>query len=142
MRVLVPLLVLGVPVADVVLDVWAFRTYPALWVAGYLLAAFVLGFVVLRYAGPITLVRAARRLRKGEIPGRELVDGLLMVVGGLWLIFPGPASDVLALVCIVPFVRRVPRGMIARAFRVDRRGPAPEARAEGEPIEISDYKVE
>lgn len=142
MRGLVPLLVLGVPVLDVVVDVWAFTTYPPLWVAGYLLAAFVLGVLVLRYAGPITLVRATRRLHKGEMPGKEMLDGLLMLVGGLWLLFPGPVSDVLAIVCIVPLLRRIPRTLIVRAFRGPTPAPAAAQPAEGVPIDIDDYRVE
>ena len=141
MRGLLPLLVLGVPVADVVLDVWAFTSgpWPALWVAGYLLAAFVLGVLVLRYAGPITLVRATRRLQQGEMPGREMLDGILMLVGGLWLLFPGPVSDVLALVCIVPLLRRIPRTLLVRAFRGRR---PPQDAAEGRPIDVDEYRVE
>lgn len=144
MRGLVPLLVLGVPVADVVLDVWAFTSgpWPAWWVAAYLLGAFVAGVLVLRYAGPITLVRATRRLEKGQVPGKEMLDGLLMLVGGLWLVFPGPVSDVLALVCIVPLLRRIPRTLIVRAFRGKRPPPTPERPAEGVPIDIDDYRVE
>lgn len=131
---LLPWLTVGVPVADVVLDVLLFRRYPPFAVALYLLVALLAGLVVLRYAGPITLVRAAKRLQAGETPGRELVDGLLLVAGGLYLLFPGPVSDLLAVFLVTPFLRRLPRFFVARALA--RRMPRETT------VEVESYRIE
>lgn len=140
MRLATFLLVLGVPALDVALDVFLVRRYGFLPVLVYLAVALVLGALALRWAGPITLVRATKRLGGGELPARELLDGLLMLAGGLYLAFPGPASDVLAAFLVVPGLRKLPRWWLSRSFRARhvRVEGAPRA---GGPIDVDDYRV-
>jgi UPF0716 protein FxsA len=53
--------------------------------------------------------RAKRRLQDGEIPGREAIDGVLLLVAGGLLTFPGFITAVLGLLLLLPPVRRVVR---------------------------------
>lgn len=73
-----------------------------LWV---LLTA-VLGVVLMRRAGWQAWRQADWRMRRGESPARELTDGALVSIGGLLLILPGPITDFLGLLCLLPFSRR------------------------------------
>lgn len=66
----------------------------------------VLGSVLLRVAGVATAWRARERLMQGELPQQELLEGLLIAVGGGLLLLPGFISDLFGLLCLFPFTRR------------------------------------
>jgi len=98
----------------------------------------VLGSVLLRVAGVATAWRARERLARGELPEQEMLEGLLIAVGGGLLLLPGFISDIFGLLCLFPFTRRLLVGKLRqraaeqalrqRAFADDlqaRGGPAP-----------------
>ncbi|MCU1717593.1 FxsA family protein [Pseudomonas sp. 5P_3.1_Bac2] len=72
-----------------------------------LIAAGVLGMLCLRLAGLATALRARERLARGELPDQEVLEGLLIAVGGGLLLLPGFISDALGLLCLLPFTRRL-----------------------------------
>ena len=53
--------------------------------------------------------RARHRLEEGEIPGREAIDGVLLLIAGGLLAFPGFITGVLGLLLLIPPVRRLVR---------------------------------
>ncbi|MGY4531006.1 UPF0716 protein FxsA [Pseudomonas sp. TE3786] len=67
----------------------------------------VLGAVLLRVAGVATAWRARERLARGELPEQEMLEGLLIAVGGGLLLLPGFISDIFGLLCLLPFTRRL-----------------------------------
>lgn len=72
-----------------------------------IVAGILLGGFLLRFAGLATALKARERLARGELPEREMLEGLLMAVGGGLLILPGFISDLLGLLCALPLTRRV-----------------------------------
>ena len=63
------------------------------------------------------VVRAIRdRLNRGEVPGTELIDGLLILVAGVLMLTPGFLTDALALFLLVPPVRIGIRRVVRRSF--------------------------
>jgi len=67
----------------------------------------MLGIFVVRVAGLATAMSARQSLARGELPAQQMMDGLMMTVGGGLLVLPGFISDVLGLICLMPFTRRV-----------------------------------
>jgi len=67
----------------------------------------ILGSVLLRVAGVATAWRARERLARGELPEQEMLEGLLIAVGGGLLLLPGFISDAFGLLCLLPFTRRL-----------------------------------
>ncbi|GAB3475720.1 FxsA family protein [Azotobacter salinestris] len=65
----------------------------------------LVGGMVLRLAGVATAWRARERLARGELPEQEMLDGLLIAIGGGLLLLPGFISDLLAVPCLLPFTR-------------------------------------
>ena len=43
-----------------------------------------------------------------------MLDAALVLVGGVLLMLPGVVTDVIGLVCLVPFTRALPRGIVRR----------------------------
>lgn len=83
-----------------------------------LVATALLGSFMLRIAGVATAWRARERLARGELPEQEMLEGLMIAVGGGLLLLPGFISDLFGLVCIIPFTRRlIIRRVLQRAVR-------------------------
>lgn len=67
----------------------------------------ILGSLLLRVAGLATAWRAREKLARGELPEQEMLEGLLIAVGGGLLLLPGFISDIFGLFCLIPFTRRL-----------------------------------
>jgi UPF0716 protein FxsA len=61
--------------------------------------------------------RAQRQMDAGVMPGRELVDGVLIMVAGALLLLPGFVSDCLGILLLLPPVRALVRGLVIRRLR-------------------------
>lgn len=53
--------------------------------------------------------RAQRRIEEGEVPGREAIDGVLLLIAGGLLTFPGFITGVFGLLLLLPPVRKLVR---------------------------------
>lgn len=67
------------------------------------------GAVLVKREGIGVFRRAQARMRAGEMPGRELMDGALILFAGALLLTPGFLTDILGLALLVPPVRAVVR---------------------------------
>lgn len=65
-----------------------------------------LGVSLLRQQGFSTLRTVRTRLDAGELPAREMVEGLVLVVGGAMFLAPGFITDILGFTCLLPPTRR------------------------------------
>jgi UPF0716 protein FxsA len=74
----------------------------------------VLGSVLLRIAGVATAWRAREKLARGELPEQEMLEGLLIAVGGGLLLLPGFISDIFGVLCLIPLTRRLLVGKLRR----------------------------
>ena len=65
-----------------------------------------LGTRMLKSQGRATLDRARQRLDGGEMPAGEIVEGMLLLVGGVMLLTPGFVTDAFGFACLIPPSRR------------------------------------
>ena len=65
----------------------------------------VIGITLLRIQGLSTLTRGVGRLQGGEIPAREMVEGLLLAVAGALLLTPGFVTDGIGFILLTPPLR-------------------------------------
>jgi UPF0716 protein FxsA len=61
--------------------------------------------------------RLSAAVATGRPPGREVIDGALVLVGGTLLIIPGFITDVVGLLLLLAPTRRVAGALIARNFQ-------------------------
>lgn len=101
------LLFLLFPVLELFILVRVGMSIGFFWTFLLVLATSVLGFFVMRLAGFATALRARESLARGELPARQMLEGLMVAVGGGLLLLPGFISDVLGVVCLLPITRRV-----------------------------------
>ena len=81
----------------------------------------VLGAALLRQQGFATLVRVQSMLARGEIPAVEVLEGAIILIGGVLLLTPGFFTDTIGFLCLIPSLRRklilwaIRRGVIVAA---------------------------
>ncbi len=79
-----------------------------------LIVSWPLGAWALRSQGGAAWRRLGAAVAEGRSPGREVLDGVLILIGGLLLIVPGFISDVLGLCALASPTRALLRGRLAR----------------------------
>jgi UPF0716 protein FxsA len=72
---------------------------------GLVVATGTLGAVLAKSQGLRVLQAIQADLRAGRVPTGRLMDGLLVLVGGIVLLTPGLLTDVLGIVLLLPFTR-------------------------------------
>lgn len=74
----------------------------------------IVGGVLARHEGLRVLSRIRASLGRGEIPTDALLDGLLILIAGAFLITPGVITDGLGLLLLVAPSRALARGVLKR----------------------------
>lgn len=102
-----PLLVfIVIPFIEIVILLKVGQTIGALpTIALVVLTAFV-GVNLLKRQGLSTLLRFQDRLRAGQLPALEIVEGMLVAFAGALLLAPGFITDAVGVLLLTPLVRR------------------------------------
>jgi UPF0716 protein FxsA len=79
-----------------------------------LLAGWPIGWWIVRSRGRAAWRRLQIAVSEGRPPGREVLDGALIIAGGSLLIVPGFISDVVGLVLLLPPTRALARILVMR----------------------------
>jgi UPF0716 protein FxsA len=72
----------------------------------------VLGAALMRSQSRAAWMRFNRALAEGRVPGREVIDGTLVIFGGALLLTPGFLSDILGLILLLPPTRAIVRRVL------------------------------
>jgi UPF0716 protein FxsA len=110
--ILIPVLLLLVPALEIAVFVKIGQVIGAWKVVGLVFLSAILGAALLRYQSIGVIRRLDRDLKQGRTPDASLFDGFLIVVGGVLLIIPGFVTDIIGLLLMIPFVRRLVRNFI------------------------------
>jgi UPF0716 protein FxsA len=84
-----------------------------------LLADALLGSMLLKHQGRSAWRRFNEALAQRRFPGKEVADGVLIVIGGTLLLTPGFLTDIAGLLLLIPPTRAIARRMLRR-FTVGR----------------------
>src|SRR6478672_11928914 len=79
-----------------------------------LLADALLGSLLLRHQGRGAWQRFNKALAERRFPGKEVADGLLIVIGGTLLLAPGFLTDIVGLFLLIPPTRAIARAVLRR----------------------------
>ena len=75
------------------------------WTLLLLFGLSLLGAVLLRHQGARAWRSFSAAVAAGRPPGREALDGVLVLIGALLIVLPGFLSDILGLLCLLPPTR-------------------------------------
>lgn len=80
------------------------------------------GAYVLKRQGMATLAKITRAVDERRVPGKELVDGLLLIIAGALMLAPGFIGDVIGYLLVIPPTRAPVRAVLMKRFREGRYG--------------------
>lgn len=100
------LLFIIVPIIEITLLINVGQAIGAWYTIGLVLLSAFIGVNMLRMQGISTLARAQSKMNSGQIPGQEMVEGIVLAVGGALLVTPGFVTDFIGFCCLIPFTRQ------------------------------------
>ena len=101
-----PILFIVVPLVELYLIIEVGSVIGALWTVLLVVLTAVVGVTLLRIQGFNTLNRARQNMESGTLPAMEMMEGMVLAVGGALLITPGFITDTLGFLCLIPAARR------------------------------------
>ncbi len=123
MPLLLLVLFVVVPIAEIYVLVQVGQAIGALPTVGLLLLDALLGSWILRREGRKAWWALQTAVSEHRVPAREVADGALVVVGGAFLLTPGFLSDIVGLACVLPPTRALLRRLLTRVLAVRMLGP-------------------
>lgn len=133
-RILLPVFLLLFPLAEIACFIVIGRQIGLFPTLSLVILSGVAGVILMRVQGLGTLARLREAGRRGESPGRQLLDTAMIVVAGVLLLIPGFLSDIVGILLFLPPVRtwlwnRLVRNMVVvdvgggRPWQEPSRGP-------------------
>ncbi len=108
---------IAVPIAEIYVIIQVGEAIGPLPTVLILVADSVIGSLLLKSQGRRAWARFRETLQRGDVPHREVVDGVLVIFGGAFLITPGFITDVIGAVLLLP-----PTRVVIRRFLIGRLG--------------------
>ena len=113
---LIFLALIGVPIAEIAVFI-ELGGLIGLWPTLILIiVTALLGTAVLRHQGLRTLHSAQESLARNEVPVKEAMDGVMLLVAGAFLLTPGFITDAAGALLLCPPVRTGLRGWVTGHF--------------------------
>ena len=114
MLLLLVLLFIVVPIAELAVLIQVGQVIGVWWTIAILIADAILGSFLMRAQGRAAWRRFNEAMAAGRVPTREVLDGALVMFGGLLMLTPGFITDILGFVLLIPPTRAVVRAVLVR----------------------------
>ena len=125
------LVLLGLPLIELFVLIKVGTIIGALPTVAVVVGTAMLGTYLLRRQGLDNYRRMQLSLARGEMPAREMVEGVVILVGSVLLLIPGLITDLIGIFCLIPPLRRVIIDLWLRRVRM---GMRVAAHREGEAV--------
>ncbi len=114
MGILLVLLFIVVPIAELFVIIQVGEWIGVVPTLLLLLLDAILGSWLLKHEGRAAWRRFNQALAEKRIPGKEVADGFLVILGGALLIAPGFLSDIVGILLLIPATRALARRVLYR----------------------------
>ncbi len=102
----------------------------------------ILGGFIVKYQGIQTIITAQKSIENGQIPSKELFDGLCIVAAGATLITPGFITDIIGFSLLVPAIRNILRQKLTNSSKFQATGFNHEYKKDLDAIDVEYETIE
>lgn len=100
------LLFIIVPILEIYLFITVGGMIGALSTILIIILTAITGAYLLRAQGIATIQKAQLNLLQGQLPAFELLEGVLILIGGVLLLTPGFFTDTIGFIFLIPILRK------------------------------------
>ena len=115
------ILILSIPLIEIYLFIKIGTSIGAFNTIALILITAVAGVSYARYEGFNTLKSGMSQLLRNEIPIYEIISGAALTFAAILLIFPGFATDILGLLLVIPFSRKIIFKSLSKKFQSNKK---------------------
>lgn len=94
------------PIAEIAVLIKVGGAIGGLTTIGIVILTAIIGTAMLRQQGMATLNKAQLRMQNGEMPAQQMLEGLLLLIGGVLLLTPGFITDFFGFCTLIPISRQ------------------------------------
>ncbi|MDX1318627.1 MAG: FxsA family protein [Oceanospirillum sp.] len=113
------LLFIAVPLIEMVVLIKVGQQIGALSTIALVILTAVIGIALLKQQGIAMLNRANWKMNQGQIPAREMAEGIVLAVGGALLLTPGFVTDAFGFICILPGSRHFLLNLVLKNISIN-----------------------
>ncbi|MEO6122498.1 MAG: FxsA family protein [Ilumatobacteraceae bacterium] len=106
------------PIVELYVLIKTGQTIGAVNTIGLLFVIAMLGSWLIKREGLKVWNRFATQVQSGQVPSKEIADGVCLLVAGILMVAPGFVSDVFAVLLLFPPTRAVARTWLLRRKRL------------------------
>ncbi len=132
------ILILGIPLIEIYLFIKVGSQIGALNTILLILVTAVVGIWYARYEGFNTLRSGISQLIKNELPLYEIISGAAIAVAALLLILPGFATDIVGVLLVFPFTRKIILSKYSKKYSSQKKNESKKNYIDGEYEDIED----
>lgn len=73
-----------------------------------------LGLLLAKRQGIENWRKVKEQIQNGYMPGNEIIDGICILIAGIFLVLPGLISDIIGIILLFPFTRNILKPFVIR----------------------------
>ena len=116
MLALLVVIFIGVPFAEIYVLLQVGHAIGVVNTLALLILVSIVGAWLAKREGLGVIRRMQAALEAGRVPGKELIDGFLVLLAAALMLTPGFLTDIVAILLLLPPVRAVVRSELRRRF--------------------------
>lgn len=119
---IIPFLLLFIPICEIGMFILIGGQIGVVYTLALILVTAIIGSILLRFQGLSLLSKIQAETTAGRVPGKELVNGVMIMIAGVLLLTPGFVTDTIGFLLFIPFVRTVIWAFIGSKISVSMAG--------------------
>lgn len=99
--------ILVIPAIEIGVFVWIGGMTGPWFIIAMIILTGIIGVTLAKQQGIETWKRARLAMNIGQVPGREILDGICILFGAIFLMTPGFITDIIGFILLLPWSRNV-----------------------------------
>lgn len=95
-----------IPALEIGIFIWTGSMIGILPVVMIIILTGIVGIALVRQQGIETMRKMQHSIQQSEPPGEHILDGICILVGGVFLLAPGFFTDLVGFILVIPWTRQ------------------------------------
>jgi len=102
------------PIVELFLLIEIGKAIGTLEIIGLTIASGIIGAALAKSQGFSVLRKMQKEMAEGRIPTANLMDGFMILIGGILLLTPGVLTDAIGFLFLIPWTRVLVKGLLMK----------------------------